>query len=648
MRKILKSIDIKNVKIGSSLIGERINTVIEKTIPYQWLAINDKVKGKKYNNTIKNFKIAAGDEKGEYEGLVFQDSDVAKWIEGAAYSLVIKHDDKLEKDIDEVIDIIVRAQHRDGYLNTYYTLKEPGKRLTDLGNNHELYCAGHMIEAAVAYYQITGKRKLLDAMCRYSDFIDNAFGTEEGKQRGYDGHEEVELALVKLYHVTGNEKYLNLAKYFIKERGKKPYYFNLEELQRGAGNIEKLTKDDELIYSQSHLPVIEQTEAVGHAVRAMYFYCGLTDVAYETEDEELKEVCRQLWEDVTLRKMYITGSIGSSVSDGEAFTFAYDLPNDTTYSETCAAIGLVFWAQRMMEADPDSRYTDVIEKALYNGILSGISMDGQHYFYVNPLEVWPEACEKRRDKRHVKPIRQEWYTCSCCPPNIVRLLTSMGQYLYSHNSSEIYVNQYIESISDITLGDNNINVEQKTMYPWDGRVDIKVTPEREDLFTLAVRVPGWCRSHKINVNGKEAEVEFVKGYAKIKRLWKAGDVISLDFAMDVIRMQANPNVRMDAGKVSVQRGPVVYCIEEIDNGEILSDIYIPKEPIFETCFDKEFLGGAVTITCNGFRSSMEDWKGKLYREYFCNKVPCTIKLVPYYLWNNRGKGEMTVWMNQYC
>lgn len=647
MGKQLKSVDLRDVKIMDSLIGERINTVINKTIPYQWLAINDKVPGKKYYNAVRNFKIAAGEEAGEYEGLVFQDSDVAKWIEGAAYSLLIQPDEKLEKDIDNVIDSIAKAQKDDGYLNTYYTLKEPGKRFTNLADNHELYCAGHMIEAAVAYYQVTGKRKLLDVMCRYADYIDSAFGDEEGKRKGYSGHEEIELALFKLYKCTNNPKYLKLAKYFIDQRGRKPYYFNIEALERGEGSIEKLTNDEELKYYQAHKPVREQTEAVGHAVRAMYLYSGIADIAYETGDDELIEVCKKLWDDVTRKKMYITGSIGSSASDGEAFTFAYDLPNDTTYSETCAAIGLVFWAHRMMNAEADGRYSDVIERALYNGILSGISMDGQHFFYVNPLEVWPESCEKRRDKRHVKPERQGWYTCSCCPPNIVRLLTSIGEYMYSYNDSEVYVNLYAESESTIRLKDTSVCLKQHTDYPWDENIEISLGLKKEGNFTMAFRIPGWCSDAQISINGENVKFEISKGYAKLNRLWKDGDSIEITLAMPVLRLQANPNVRTDAGKVALQRGPIVYCIEEIDNGSIIEDIAIASEPHFDTEFDEGLFGGAVIIKADALRSSISSWGNQLYRKYSPEKVPCRIKAIPYYMWNNRGKGEMTVWINQH-
>lgn len=646
MGKCLKNIEIKNVKIGESLIGERINTIIDKTIPYQWLAINDKVPDKKYNNTIRNFKIVAGEETGEYEGTVFQDSDVAKWIEGAAYSLVIKPDSELERNIDAVINTIVKAQMDDGYLNTYYTLKEPGRRLTNLCDKHELYSAGHMMEAAVAYYRVTGKRKLLDSMCKFADYIDRVLGAEEGKTTGYDGHEEVELALFKLYQNTGNQKYLKLASYFIDERGKKPYYFILEALAREEKDLSKLTEDiEELKYYQSHIPVKEQTEAVGHAVRAMYLYSGLTDIAYETNNEELKVVCNTLWEDVTTRKMYITGSIGSSAANGEAFTFAYDLPNDTAYAETCAAIGLVFWAQRMLNAEPDGKYSDVIEKALYNGILSGISLDGQKYFYVNPLSVWPDASEKRVDRNHVKSERQGWYRCSCCPPNVVRLLTSIGEYIYSYSDTEIYVNLYNENESKLQLKNNLVSLKQRTGYPYAGDVEITVNPEKSEMFVIAIRIPGWCKQAKISINGELLEPEIVKGYAKLNRVWASEDKISIEFDMPVEKTEANPNVRMNVGKVALQRGPIVYCIEEVDNGGIIDDIYLTENSKFEIEVNKSLLGGTVIIKTDGVRSNMKSWNNTLYRKYEYDKEPCKIKAIPYYLWNNRGKGEMTVWIN---
>jgi len=401
MESKLDPLLIKNVRVKDEFWAKRLQQVREVLIPYQWEALNDRIPAVEPSHAIENFRIAAGEKEGEFYGWVFQDSDVAKWLEVVGYCLMNHSDQELERLADDVVELMANAQQPDGYLNTYFTIKEPAGRWTNLRGNHEMYCAGHMIEAAVAYYEATGKRKLLDVVCRLADHIDAAFGPEPGKRRGYPGHEEIELALVKLYRATGEERYLRLSKYFIDERGQEPHYYDIEAKARGdntpGGKYDKA-------YSQAHLPVRKQTTAVGHAVRAMYLYSGMAAVAAETNDETLVTACKRLWNNLTKRQMYITGGIGSAVQ-GEAFTFDYDLPNDTAYTETCAAIGLVFWAHRMLHLDTDGEYADVMERALYNGALSGISLDGKKYFYVNPLEVWPEACEKRQDQKHVDTPR---------------------------------------------------------------------------------------------------------------------------------------------------------------------------------------------------------------------------------------------------
>jgi len=374
-----KTIPLKNVKIEDNFWSRYINLIHKVVIPYQWDILNDAVPDAESSHAIKNFRIAAGLEQGEFYGMVFQDSDVAKWLEAVAYILEINPDPELERKADEVIEIIAKAQQPDGYLNTYFTLKEPANRWTNLRECHELYCAGHMIEAAVAYYNATGKRKLLDVMCKFVDYIDSVFGTEPGKLRGYDGHQEIELALFKLYETTGEEKYLKLSKYFIDERGQEPYYFDIESEKRGNTVFFPDHPTYSRIYNQTHLPVREQFTAEGHAVRAVYMYSAMADIAVETNDEVLFEACKRLWHNIVTKRMYITGAIGSA-SYGEAFTFDYDLPNDTAYAETCASIGLIFFAHRMLKSDINSNYADVIECALYNTVLSGIAQDGKSFF----------------------------------------------------------------------------------------------------------------------------------------------------------------------------------------------------------------------------------------------------------------------------
>ena len=442
--KDLKMLDLKNIKIGdNSLISEKVNIIIEDTLKYQWEALNDHVEGAPKSGAINNFRIAAGEISGEYYGRVFQDSDLAKWLEAVSYSLALKNNEELEGLMKEAIDLVVKAQWKDGYLDTYFTINEPTKRWSDLRDKHEMYCAGHMIEAAVANYEVTGDETLLNVARRLADHLCSMFGPEPEKRHAYPGHEEIELALVKLYHATSEKKYLDLAHYFIRERGKAPYYFKIEALARGGlkaeelfysepfrlsskqlfkkVNLDGLWKPERLDYCQAHKPVTEQEEAIGHAVRAMYLYSGMADVAMDAGDDELAEACKRLWNDVINRKMYITGGIGSS-SFGEAFTFAYDLPNDLAYTETCASIGLIFLAQRMFKMEQDAKYINVMERALYNTVFAAMASDGKEFFYVNPLEVWPEACHKSEDHKHVKTERQKWYDCACCPPNIARLL----------------------------------------------------------------------------------------------------------------------------------------------------------------------------------------------------------------------------------
>jgi hypothetical protein len=638
----------KNVNINDGFWTQYIDLVRNVVIPYQWDALNDRIPGAEPSHAIENFRIAAGEAEGEFYGCVFQDSDVAKWLEAVGYSLAAHPDSELERTADEVIDIIAKAQQENGYLNTYFTIKEPDKKWTNLRDCHELYCAGHMIEAAVAYYKATGKRKLLDVVCRFVDHIETVFGPETGKKKGYPGHEEIELALVKLYRVTGEEKYLRLSKFFIDERGRKPYYFEIEAEARGNKNFYNMWDKMGPSYFQAHLPVREQATAEGHAVRAVYLYSGMADVAAETGDKELLEACKKLWDNIISKRMYITAGIGS-MSIGEAFTFDYDLPNDTAYAETCAAIGLVFFAHRMLQIDINNCYSDVMERALYNSVLSGMSQDGKRFFYVNPLEVWPEACEKNKIKEHVKVTRQPWFGCACCPPNVARLLASLGQYIYSINKDELYTHLYIGGEAEVDILGHKVIIKQETQYPWDGKVVIKVLTAQEKEFALALRIPGWCNNAKISVNGEGINIDDIKvnGYAKIKRNWKNEDVIELVLPMPVLRIKAHPNVRENIGKVALQRGPIVYCLEEVDNGANLHDILLPKNSEFRVDFESELLGGVCVITTVAERGNYITWGNELYKpDVNVESEPVTVKFIPYYAWANRTPGEMIVWVRE--
>lgn len=643
----MKTVNLKNIKVrNKSLLGKRVQTVLNNTLSYQWEALNDQVPGAPKSGSVNNFRIAAGEASGKHYGPVFQDSDLAKWMEAVSYSLALRSDDDLKLHLEEAIALVSKAQEADGYLDTYFTIEEPSARWTNLRDKHELYCAGHMIEAAVANYEVTGNKALLNVACRLADHICEMFGQESTKRHGYPGHEEIELALIKLYHATNERKYLDLAHYFIRERGKAPYYFKIEAMARGEAKLDELWDPSKLEYFQAHMPVIEQ-EAIGHAVRAMYLYSGMTDVAMETGDADLAQACRRLWDDVVKRKMYITGGVGSS-SFGEAFTFAYDLPNDTAYTETCASIGLIFWAHRMFMMDQDAKYIDIMERALYNTVFAAMALDGKKYFYVNPLEVWPEVCHKREDHRHVKTERQKWYDCACCPPNIARLLTSIGKYVYAldEDKNTLFVNLYMDGQIKFNLNDEEIVLEQDTVYPWDGSISFTVASNTPVTFSLALRIPDWCKKWSIKINGQEIqEYEKNKGYAMITRVWGQEDKVELTLDMPVMTMRANPEVRADAGKVAIQRGPVVYCAEETDNGPNIANIELLPEPDFSVVYDEELLGGVCYITAKARRAKVGSYDG-LYREMNNDYEETVVKLVPYYAWNNRGEGEMMVWLRQ--
>jgi DUF1680 family protein len=648
-------IKLKNITINDSFWTPFMERVRTKVIPYQWEALNDRVPGAEPSRCMRNFKIAARlthpeldygeDNSAGHGGFVFQDSDAAKWIEAAAYTLVWRPDGELEKTIDGAIDIICNAQQSDGYLNTYYIIKGLEGRFTNLKDNHELYCLGHFIEAAAAYYEAAGKRKLLDAMMRYVDCVDRHIGPEEGKLHGYPGHEIAEMALARLYELTGNEKHLKLAQYFIYERGKRPCFFAEEERRRNAG---KAGDGEQYHYHQAHKPVREQTEAVGHAVRAVYLYSGMADVSRLTGDRELLKACEGIWDNIVKRQMYITGAIGQSVH-GEAFTFDYDLPNDTVYGETCAAIGLAFFARRMASIRPRGVYGDVLERALFNGILSGMSLDGNAFFYVNPLEVFPGSCLKDRSLGHVKFERQKWFACACCPPNLARIIASLGAYVHSVKGNSVYTHLFAGSETRVLVGGKNVSVKIETRYPWEGSVNISFTMEGGvAAFTYSFRIPGWCKTCAVTLNGKEAAYTIRDGYALMSREWRSGDTVTVLFDMPVSFVEANPRVREDAGKTALMRGPVVYCLEEADNGTELFKIRTghPDPKDVNVRFEKDLLGGVTTVSFKGRK--LKDWEGDdLYR----NTADAVyedkdLTWIPYYAWANRKSGEMLVWVHK--
>lgn len=643
----MERLALNKVKIQDGFWSRYQNLVKEVMVPYQWEVLNDRVEGVEKSHAVENFKIAAGLSTGEFYGMVFQDSDVAKWLESVGYLLQVTPDKALQKTADGVIDIIEKAQQKDGYLNTYFTIKEPDKKWDNLFECHELYCAGHMIEAGVAYYQATKNKKILKIISGLADCIDNKFGPEEGKLQGYCGHEEIELALVKLYDLTGNKKYFNLAKYFIDERGKAPNFLQAEWDRRNRmSHWTKMQGPEKLKleYNQAHIPVRKQKVAIGHAVRAVYLYTAMADIARESEDKELLEACKTLWNNMTQKQMYITGGIGST-NIGEAFTFDYDLPNDTVYQETCASIGLMLFAERMLKIENNRSYADAMERALYNSVISGLSYDGKRFFYVNPMEVSPEASEKNPSREHVKSVRQKWYACACCPPNVARLLASLGQYIYTYDENRVNVHLYISGEAEIKLGSDKLLMKQITNYPWEGKVAIKLSLEKEKEFNLALRIPGWSKEAKLKVNGEDVALNLSEeeGYAHINRLWKDKDEIELELDMSVKLIGANPKVRADAGKAAFQRGPLVYCVEEVDNGENLSSITLVREEKYEVEFKEGLLGGVATIKGKALRNIASNAEEALYSEYKEITEEIELTAVPYPLWGNRTEGEMQVW-----
>lgn len=637
----------RNVEIGESFFRRLMRLAADRIIPYQWEALNDRVPDAEPSRCIRNFRAAAGQLPGvKHSGYVFQDSDLAKWLEAASETLIWNPNTELEKQIEEAVDLIAEAQTEDGYLDTYYILNGIENRWTNLRDHHEMYCAGHMLEAAVACYLSTGKRKLLDVMLRFVDHIAERFGPEEGKLRGYPGHEEIELALMKLYEVTGDPKHLNLAKFFIDERGTSPSFFDAEADRRGDGYGWGRSIFGNGVYYQSDKPVRDFESAHGHAVRQGYLLCGMADVARETGDESLIRACERLWKDITRRQMYITGAVGQS-SAAEAFSFDYDLPNALVYGETCAAISMYFFAQRMMRLSPKGEYCDIMDRLLYNGTISGMNLEGNRFFYVNPLESWPERSEKNAQFTHVKSERQKWFGCACCPPNLARMIAQLpGSCLYAQGDT-LYAALYSSYTASAALKNGNAEIRMETEYPWNGRVSVRVSKAFTG-FTLALRLPAWCKSYRLTVNGNSVLSVMDDGFLYITRDWSPSDELVLDMDMPVLVMRAHPRVRENAQKIAIQRGPVVYCLEEADNGQNLSAIRVRADAPFTVKRDPDTLGGIPLLECPAKRLTERGWdETELYADAHEPDYEETVaRFVPYYAWNNRGAGEMTVWIHE--
>lgn len=586
--KMIDQVDFSHVHIQDKFWTPRLDKHISATLP----VCIDQIENQ--TGRMRNFENAAKGE-GEHSGIFFDDSDVYKALEGIAYSLINHPDPALERKADEWIDKIAAAQQPDGYINTFYTLTDLDKRWDNM-DKHEMYCAGHMMEAAVAYYQATGKRKLLDVSIRMADHMMDLFGP--GKRHWVPGHEEIELALVKLYQTTEEQKYLDFAHWLLEERG------------RGHGSKGSEGEWNPAYY-QDVVPVRELSDISGHAVRCMYLYCGMADVAALKKDTAYIRALDYLWDDVVLRNMYVTGGIGSS-RHNEGFTEDYDLPNLDAYCETCASVGMVYWNQRMNQFTGDSKYVDVLERSMYNGALAGVSLAGDRFFYVNPLES--------KGDHH----RQAWYGCACCPSQISRFLPSIGNYVYGTSAKALWVNLYIGNETRFTDGDQDVTITQETDYPWSGTVRLTVRSSRPLDKELRLRIPGWCRKYSVAVGGQVRNVPEEKGYAVISS-WKPGDEITLQMEMPVQMVAADPRVKQDVGKRAIQRGPLVYCIEETDNAKTFDEASLSSSTSLEVKDAPEMLGGIKRIEAvSGNRS---------------------FTLIPYYAWDNREAGKMKVWID---
>jgi DUF1680 family protein len=561
--------------------------------------------------------------------VMYWDSDIGKWIEAAAYALATQRDAKLEATIDDIVTRIAAAQEPDGYFNSYFQRRAPEAKWTNLRDWHELYCAGHLIEGAVTYAAATGKRTLLDVMRRYADLIVRTFGRGQDQRRGYCGHEEIELALVKLGRFTGEPRYTGLARYFIDERGRQPHYFDIEARARGSDPATWYHRTYE--YNQSHVPVREQDKVVGHAVRAMYLYSAMADLAAESSDQGLHDACVRLWRDLTQKRLYVTGGLGPSWTN-EGFTRDYDLPNETAYAETCAAVGLVFWAHRMLLMTGESAYADVMERALYNGALSGISLQGDRFFYENRL------ASRGGVERWI------WHRCPCCPANIARLVASVGHYVASVAPGELSLHLYGQSRLTATIDGIDVQLRQATQFPWGCRVEIEVDAGQPAHFALRLRNPGWSNSFSVAVNDTPVTPMLDRGYLRIERDWSPGDRVSLSFAMPVRRLSARPELVLDAGRVALQRGPFIYCVEEADAGCDVERLMLDYSAPIEAHYEPDVLGGIGTLRVPALITQDQGWGEQLYRDVQPRLSPTTVRAIPYPLWAHRGPGSMAVWL----
>ncbi len=645
----LKPAELAKVKIEDNYFDRYTKLIQSAVLPYQWDALNDQIPGAEPSYSVHNFRIAAGIEEGKFNGFVFQDSDAAKWLEAVGYSLAHEPNPDLEAKADSLIELIGLAQEDDGYLNSYFQLQAPEGKWKNLADCHELYVAGHFIEAAVAYYQGTGKTALLDIVCKFADLIDQVFGPNDGQLRGYPGHQEIELALVRLWEITGEERYLTLAKFFIDQRGQEPNYFVHEREQDDYYDYYGNKKSKPLLeYHQAEKPVREMHTADGHAVRAVYLYAGMADVAAATGDQELLDASIRLYDNIVEKQLYITGGIGQS-NTLERFSTTYDLPNDANYNETCASIGLALYALRLGQITKEAHYHDTVELALYNTVLSGIAMDGKSFFYVNPMEVWPHNCREHTTRGTTKPVRQAWFGCACCPPNVSRTLASLGQYIYGTNDDTVYLQQFIANESTLTLGTEDVSLKLSGSYPWSSRLELLSDSPR--AYRLAIRKPAW--SSYLKIDGEDRDTD--KGYAYVD-IPAGKHELQIDLDIQPRLSASHPEVRANRGMVALSYGPLAYCIEEADNGENLNALLVDtKQALTEAGIEtvkKDDLGDYLAFQLPGYRETYPEWDAQsLYQaiddEHSQVKLDEThLTFIPYAYWCNREPGEMRVWVRR--
>lgn len=631
----IREIPLRKVKITDTFWSPRQKLMTDVTIPYTGkMVLWGDESGEKNVGSINNFRLTAEHKHGQYYGMVFQDSDAAKWLEAAAYSLALKPDAALSAQVDAVVKLIGRCQQPDGYLNTYFTIVEPEKRWANLLECHELYCAGHMLEAGAALHEAAGKDELLGICIRLANHICDRFMNEEG----IPGHQEIEIGLMRLYRVTGNVRYRDMALRFLNLRGQDPDWFKKHTPAHPGihyGGYDILPEDT--AYNQSDVPVRKQTVARGHAVRQLYMLTAMADAAADTDDAQMKAACERLFENITQKQMYVTGAVGTTAYH-ESFTVDYDLPSDRSYGETCASVAMTFFAHKLLTIEPDGRYADLMELELYNAALAGMQLDGKRFFYVNPLTADTSVDGKVPGYEHIAPTRPAWHACACCPPNLTRLIASLGQYLWSEDEETIYSHLPVGSETNTRHG--RIHVESE--YPWASRA-VYTVPDG-GRFTLAVHIPAYARTFELAVNGQPMKAPVRKGYAYVERLWQANDRLELSFDMPVRRLHAHPCVRDAAGKVALARGPLVYCLEAADHDAALSALILPRNAEVKVQRQAEgVLKGMLTLCADGLAQRPTDALYTSDAECFS---PCRLTFVPYFAWGNRTEGDMRVWVRE--